>query len=70
MKSFLFLTVCVATAFGPNSRRMSEAPLRSLFNGRDLTGWHVDVPAPASNVRVRNPFIVRNGMLVTLGEPR
>lgn len=42
----------------------------SLFNGRDLTGWHVDVPARDSNVRLRNPFLVRNGMLVSLGEPR
>ena len=42
---------------------------QSLFNGRDLSGWHVDVPAD-SNVRVRNPFIVRDGMLVSLGEPR
>jgi hypothetical protein len=43
---------------------------QSLFNGRDLSGWHVDVPARDSNSRLRNPFIVRNGMLVTLGEPR
>lgn len=41
-----------------------------LFNGRDLTGWHVDVPAADSNVRVRAPFVVRNGLLVSLGEPR
>src|SRR5258705_7643836 len=70
MKSFLFLAFCVATALGPNSRRTPESPPRSLFNGRDLTGWHVDVPAPDSNARVRNPFVVRNGMLVPLGEPR
>ena len=43
---------------------------RSLFNGRDLTGWHVDIPAADSNVRLRNAFVVRNGLLVSLGEPR
>jgi len=43
---------------------------RNLFNGRNLSGWHVDVPARDSNARLRNPFIVRNGMLVSLGEPR
>ena len=43
---------------------------RSLFNGRDLSGWDVDVPAADSNVRLRSPFVVRNGMLVSLGEPR
>lgn len=45
-------------------------PPRSLFSGGDLTGWHIDVPAVDSNVRLRSPFIVRNGMLVSLGEPR
>ncbi|MFL5623525.1 MAG: DUF1080 domain-containing protein [Gemmatimonadaceae bacterium] len=43
---------------------------QSLFNGKDLSGWHVDVPAADSNVRIRSPFVVRNGMLVSLGEPR
>jgi hypothetical protein len=47
----------------------SRAP-KSLFNGKDLSGWHVDVPAIDSNPRTRNPFIVRNGMLVSLGEPQ
>jgi hypothetical protein len=41
-----------------------------LFNGRDLTGWHSDVPAMDSAPQARNPFIVRRGLLVTLGEPR
>jgi len=47
----------------------ARAP-KSLFNGRDLKGWHVDVPALDSNPRAGNPFIVRNGMLVSLGEPQ
>ncbi len=70
MKSFLILAACVTTAFGSTSRCASERQPQSLFNGRDLSGWHVDVPAMDSNARVRNPFIVRNGMLVSLGEPR
>ena len=48
----------------------APAAPRSLFNGRDLSGWHIDVPAKDSSARVRNPFIVRNGLLVTLGEPQ
>ena len=47
----------------------ARAP-KSLFNGKDLKGWHVDVPALDTNPRGRNPFIVRNGMLVSLGEPQ
>ena len=41
----------------------------SLFNGKDLTGWHVDVPAMDSIPEAINPFIVRDGMLVSLGTP-
>jgi hypothetical protein len=40
-----------------------------LFNGRDLTGWHVDVPEMDGNPTVRSPFIVRDGLLVSLGTP-
>ena len=41
----------------------------SLFNGSDLTGWHIDIPAMDSNPDTLNPFIVRDGMLVSLGTP-
>jgi hypothetical protein len=40
-----------------------------LFNGRDLSGWHVDVPEMDGNPTVRSPFIVRDGLLVSLGTP-
>lgn len=41
----------------------------SLFNGKDLSGWHIDVPEIDTNSSAKNPFIVRNGMLVSLGYP-
>ena len=41
----------------------------SLFNGQDLTGWHIDVPEMDNNPDAINPFIIRNGMLVSLGTP-
>ena len=41
----------------------------SLFNGHDLAGWHVDVPEMDSNKNAINPFIIRKGMLVSLGTP-
>ncbi|MBL7700359.1 MAG: DUF1080 domain-containing protein [Chitinophagaceae bacterium] len=47
----------------------TNAQTRSLFNGKDLTGWHVDVPEMDTNSAARNPFIVRNGLLVSLGTP-
>ena len=45
-------------------------PGRSLFNGRDLEGWTPDVPAKDTNPAAPASFIVRNGLLVSLGEPR
>jgi len=47
-----------------------ETNTYSLFNGNNLSGWHVDVPDMDGNSQVTNPFIVREGMLVSLGEPR
>ena len=56
------------STLAPSTPRLNAS--RSLFNGRDLSGWDIDVPAADSNVRLRSPFVVRNGMLVSLGEPR
>jgi hypothetical protein len=41
----------------------------SLFNGKDLTGWHMDVPERDKNPNARAPFTVRDGVLVSLGTP-
>jgi hypothetical protein len=70
MKSFLILAFGVTTVMASSPRCASERQPQNLFNGRDLSGWDVDVPAADSNVRLRSPFVVRNGMLVSLGEPR
>lgn len=40
-----------------------------LFNGKNLDGWHMDVPAMDEDTSVQSPFIVRDGMLVSLGTP-
>lgn len=42
----------------------------SLFNGKNLDGWHIDVPEMDSIPEAINPFVVRNGMLVSLGTPQ
>ena len=41
-----------------------------LFNGNDLSGWQPDVPAKDKNPDAPDSFIVRDGMLVSLGTPR
>ncbi|MDQ3949289.1 MAG: DUF1080 domain-containing protein [Gemmatimonadota bacterium] len=69
MKALHILAIC-ATAACASSRRAPQQQPHTLFNGKDLAGWHADVPAMDSNASVRSPFRVRNGMLVSLGEPR
>ena len=41
-----------------------------LFNGKDLQGWHIDVPEMDTNSLAKSPFVVRNGMLVSLASPQ
>jgi hypothetical protein len=45
-------------------------PARPLFDGRSLAGWHADVPARDTAPSLPSPFLVRDGKLVSLGEPR
>lgn len=40
-----------------------------LFNGTDLKGWHMDVPALDKDPNGKKPFVVRNGLLVSLASP-
>jgi hypothetical protein len=57
---FVFLLSC--------AHRPGRQPL-SLFNGKDLSGWHADVPEMDTNRNATSPFIVRNGLLVSLNKP-
>lgn len=41
----------------------------SLFNGKDLKGWRADIPAMDTDSSLKTPFIIRNGLLVSLGTP-
>lgn len=41
----------------------------SLFNGTDLSGWHIDVPAMDTDTTLQSPFLIRDGMLVSMGTP-
>lgn len=66
MKISLLVAVIFLTSCAGNSKTPQKY---SLFNGKDLSGWHVDVPAMDTNPDTINPFIVRNNMLVSLGTP-
>ena len=43
---------------------------QNLFNGKDLTGWHSDVPDHDKNPDIKPSFIIRNGLLVSMGNPK
>ncbi len=47
----------------------AETTSKSLFNGKDLAGWHIDVPRLDKNPDGKKPFVVRDGLLVSLGRP-
>lgn len=59
---FGFITI-VACNSGNNT------DVYNIFNGKDLTGWHADVPEMDTNKLATSPFVVRNGMLVSLSSP-
>ena len=46
----------------------TAAPI-ALFNGKDLTGWTVDVPKADNDPNLAPSFIVRDGLLVSMGKP-
>ncbi len=41
-----------------------------LFDGKSLDGWYMDVPDLEKDSSLRIPFVVRDGMLVSLGTPQ
>lgn len=68
MKKTLILTIIAIVSMYSTS--WSQTASYSLFNGKDLKGWHMDVPEMDTNAAAKKPFIVRDGMLVSLGNPK
>jgi hypothetical protein len=62
------LMIVLVSMFGIMYSRTQAQPL-NLFNGTDLKGWHADVPDMDKDASLKSPFIVRNGLLVSLGTP-
>ena len=55
--------------FLPVSLGGESAQAKSLLNGKDLTGWHIDIPHLDKHPDAKAAFIIRDGMLVSLGSP-
>ena len=65
----LLLCILLAAIFITSCASYPKIRSYSLFNGTNLNGWHTDVPEMDTNSAAQNPFIVRNGLLVSLGKP-
>ena len=66
-RTILLMSVAIASC--PLAVWAEAAESQSLFNGKDLAGWHADVPALDKDPGGQSPFVVRDGMLVSLGTP-
>ncbi|MFW6157258.1 MAG: 3-keto-disaccharide hydrolase [Balneolaceae bacterium] len=66
MKNCALLSLCFLFFLSCASQHETQ----DLFNGEDLSGWHMDVPDMDEDPDLDPPFIVRDGMLVSLGDPR
>jgi hypothetical protein len=72
---FTLLLAALASALSVLAEEPSTtaavAPNRitALFNGMDLSGWEADVPARDKDKTAPDSFVVRDGLLVSLGKP-
>ncbi len=64
MNSYFLLAAAVISTL------VSAAEPIALFNGKDLTGWTSDVPDADKKPDIAPSFIVRDGLLVSLGKPK
>ena len=63
------IIVCIIATATLSCKSLPQRQSVNLFNGEDLSGWHIDVPKMDNDPNVKSPFIVRNGLLVSLGKP-
>lgn len=61
-------TALLALLASCGSMPMFDGPV--LFNGKDLSGWHSDVPRADKEPDIKPSFAVRDGMLISNGSPQ
>ena len=78
---FAIAALCLPMLAGADASDKSEAEKKvaaamqntasvSLFDGESLDGWYSDVPDADDNPDIKPSFIVRDGKLVSMGNPR
>ena len=74
MRKTLLLAVLASLAAGsvlaePASTAVTPARVTPLFDGKGLSGWQADVPARDTDKNAPDSFVVRDGLLVSVGKP-
>ena len=64
----LTIALLLPALFACRSTHSDGGPI-ALFNGKDLSGWHADVPAADKDPKLAASFVARAGNLVSLGTP-
>src|SRR6185436_10643917 len=59
-----------AAAAAADSAPQAPPKVTPLFDGKDLAGWKADVPAKDTDPKAPDSFTVRDGKLVSLGNPK
>jgi hypothetical protein len=67
MKKLLTLSLLLVFILHPDIQAQTK-PV-NLFNGKNLQGWHADVPGMDKDASLKSPFIIRKGLLVSMGTP-
>ena len=70
MKKILVFSIILISLFACNQKTKQKSATMHLFNGKDLSGWHADVPDADSTPDIPKSFIVRDSLLVSMGDPR
>lgn len=70
MKNIFFIILfLIETSLPARAQIGNPRKAVSLLPGADLAGWHLDVPDRDNNPSAPAPFVVRDGMLISLGKP-
>jgi hypothetical protein len=74
MRQTLLLAALASLAAGsvlaePAATAVTPARVTPLFDGKGLSGWQADVPARDTDKNAPDSFVVRDGLLVSLGKP-
>ena len=68
MKKLIVVSLLAVTTLSCQTLPFHDSD--DLFNEKDLSGWHVDVPKMDNDPNLESPFIIRDDVLVSLGTPR